>query len=174
MFMTGDTVTISGTNTVSGKAYLKLTNMNTWEDRFLEVSVNPDKSWSHSFTPAIGGYIIYASSLEGTNFMDSQDFATAGFTVARSLPKIPTPTPTPEPTPDYSAKIAQLEKKVAEQDTKIATLQNTPTPVIAEVTAPTPSPTATPNYEATIAAMQTQIEEQGSWIDAILRFLGLK
>jgi len=45
----------------------------------------------------------------------------------------------------------------------------------------TPITTATINYSATIDAMQNQIaeqnakiEEQGSWIDQILRFLGLK
>ena len=45
----------------------------------------------------------------------------------------------------------------------------------------TPIPTSTIDYDATIAALQSQIdeqnakiEEQGNWIDAILRFLGLK
>jgi hypothetical protein len=45
----------------------------------------------------------------------------------------------------------------------------------------TPQPTETANYSATIAVMQSQIaqqnakiEEQGSWIDKILKFLGLK
>jgi len=49
------------------------------------------------------------------------------------------------------------------------------------VTTTTSKPTTTINYSATIAAMQSQIaeqnakiEEQGSWIDQILRFLGLK
>lgn len=49
------------------------------------------------------------------------------------------------------------------------------------VTTATPRPTAKVNYSATIATMQSQIaeqnakiEEQGSWIDQILRFLGLK
>lgn len=48
-------------------------------------------------------------------------------------------------------------------------------------TIPSPIPTSTVDYDATIAAMQSQIaeqnakiEEQGSWIDQILRFLGLK
>lgn len=48
-------------------------------------------------------------------------------------------------------------------------------------TTATPRPTSKVNYSATIATMQSQIaeqnakiEEQGSWIDQILKFLGLK
>ena len=104
-------------------------------------------------------------------------------------------TSTPTPTPDYSAKISVLENRVLEQETKIATqatqIQQVESRVktFGEIMAEeanatqtvTPSPTQTVNYESTIAAMQTQLAqqqtqmvEQGSWIDQILRFLGLK
>ena len=60
------------------------------------------------------------------------------------------------------------------------TTQLTPT-VTTTATTATPRPTAKVNYSATIATMQSQIaeqntkiEEQGSWIDQILKFLGLK
>lgn len=60
----------------------------------------------------------------------------------------------------------------------ITATPSTQTPII---TTATPHPTATVNYSATIEVLQKQvdaqnakIEEQGSWIDQILRFLGLK
>lgn len=61
------------------------------------------------------------------------------------------------------------------------TLTATPTTQTPIITTATPRPTSKVNYSATIATMQSQIaeqnakiEEQGSWIDQILRFLGLK
>jgi hypothetical protein len=174
MFLVGDTVTISGINLGSEITKIKLTDGGKGTSESFETPVREDKTWVYPFSGLPhGGYILTISN--------DIEYIQSGFTVAASLPKTPTPVPTTEPTPDYSAKIAQLEQKVAEQDIQIATLQKTPVPTIAEITAPTPSPTATPDYEVTIAAMQTkiveqeiQIKEQGSWIDAILRFLGLK
>jgi hypothetical protein len=55
------------------------------------------------------------------------------------------------------------------------------TNVMTTTTTVTPKPTATVNYSATIERLEREIaeqnekiEEQGSWIDMILRFLGLK
>jgi hypothetical protein len=65
--------------------------------------------------------------------------------------------------------------------TATTTTGTTITELTTTVTTATPRPTAKVNLSATIATMQSQIadqktkiEEQGSWIDQILRFLGLK
>ena len=116
----------------------------------------------------------------------------------------PTPTPTPSPAPtsaattqrptptqtvNLSKKIADVESRVSEQNESIAAVKTkiaeqsatiaAHDTMITEIIAATP--TDTPNYSATIATLQTKLAEQeaknieqDSWIDTILRFLGLK
>jgi len=87
----------------------------------------------------------------------------------------PTLTPINAPTTGVTT-VATTGFVTSTPTTGIITTQMTTT-----VTTATPRPTAKVNHSATIAAMQSQIaeqnakiEEQGSWIDQILRFLGLK
>jgi len=87
----------------------------------------------------------------------------------------PTLTPSNAPTTGVTT-VATTGAVTSAPTTGIITTQFT-TPA----TTATPRPTAKVNYSATIAVMQSQIaeqnakiEEQESWIDQILRFLGLK
>ena len=105
---------------------------------------------------------------------------------ATSPPTAITSTSTTEPTPDYSAQIAGINHQITIHETEIKDIKETldQNPVITSTPAPvlTVNVTAIPtvDYEKRLADMDAKIaetqqkqQEQESWIDVILKFLGL-
>jgi hypothetical protein len=95
------------------------------------------------------------------------------------LKSIQTPTSTPTLINTATTGSTTIPTTVSVTTTTTTGIPTTQITTIA--TTATPEPTATVNYSATIAALEKQmakqnakIEEQGSWIDQILKFLGLK
>lgn len=180
----GDPITITGTNTLSNTTYLKIEKVGSGGDdpEYAVVTVDGTGRWEYTLKKHVDQGAKYIFAWNSSDMTPNTEDYYGVFTVhheSDSPNYDPGPlvyAPTRTPVPDYGEKIAELEKRIAEQETVIAAARATPDPI----TPPTPIPTATIDHAATIAALEKSLEEmerkqneQGDWIQQILKFLGL-
>lgn len=133
--------------------------------------------WKHGGVIPGDWYALPASHYRNIDIEENDSISTLVkvFTVlpASMTPSIPASTPISTP--------IKTTQNTRPQKITVRTAVPTVIPVMVITVSPTLQPTETVNYSATIAILQeqianqsTRIDEQDTWIDTILKFLGLK